>query len=91
VLRRCSGASFTERPTCRPRRRADAMPAYVLSEITLRSNYAIAPTIENTMRPAAVLVLENAECMFSELISAGRLKIQYEFITRSAVAGVVGI
>jgi hypothetical protein len=67
------------------------MPAYVLSEITLRSNYAIAPTIENTMRPAAVLVLENAECMFSELISAGRLKIQYEFITRSAVAGVVGI
>jgi hypothetical protein len=32
------------------------MPAYVLSEITLRSNYAIAPTIENAMRPAAVLV-----------------------------------
>jgi len=32
------------------------MPAFVLSEITLRSNSAIALTIEKTMRPAAVFV-----------------------------------
>src|ERR1700738_1411732 len=34
--------------------RAVAMPALVLSEITLSSNSEIAPTIENTMRPTAV-------------------------------------
>jgi hypothetical protein len=51
-------ASFGGRPTCRPRRRAAAMPTFVLSEITLRSNSAIALTIENTMRPAAVAALE---------------------------------
>jgi len=33
-----------------PRRRAAAMPAFALSEITLRSNSAIAPTTENTRR-----------------------------------------
>jgi hypothetical protein len=47
---------FRQTAACRPRRRAAAMPALVLSEITLSSNSEIAPTIENTMRPTAVLV-----------------------------------
>jgi hypothetical protein len=32
------------------------MPTFVLSAITFRSNSAIAPTIEHTMRPVAVMV-----------------------------------